>query len=93
MSTESVLVDTKAQGGGTSEELVNTEMIYNDNHNDQDNPDSGISSNGGHSDDLDTDTAGSDNIYHIILTTDGSRTTSTTEMQLNMKESTVGGSK
>uniref|UniRef100_A0A1B0G589 VWFC domain-containing protein n=1 Tax=Glossina morsitans morsitans TaxID=37546 RepID=A0A1B0G589_GLOMM len=91
VSTESVLVDTKAQGGGTSEELVNTEMIYNDNHNDQDNPDSGISSNSGHSDDLDTDTAGSDNIYHIILTTDGSRTTSTTEMQLNMKESTVGG--
>ncbi|KAL9877560.1 LOW QUALITY PROTEIN: uncharacterized protein ACN2A1_012658 [Glossina fuscipes fuscipes] len=92
VSTESVFVDTnKEQGGGTSEELVNAEVIYNDNHSDQDNLDSGLRSNGGHSDDLDTDAAGSDNIYHIILTTDGSRATSTTEMQLNMKESTVAG--
>ncbi|XP_073826712.1 uncharacterized protein [Musca autumnalis] len=65
-----------------SGEYSNAELIYGS----QSNPTtSGHQALHQSSAELDADTAGSDNIYHIILTTDGPRLTSTSENYLALK--------
>lgn len=68
--------------GYGSGEYPNSELIYSQAAQGQNAFNGGLQQS---SAELDPDTAGSDNIYHIILTTDGPRLTSTSENYLALK--------
>lgn len=86
ITTEGVAVVPAAAvfGGYGSGDYSNTELIYSQTANQgQASYNTGLQQQT--SAELDPDTAGSDNIYHIILTTDGPRLSSTTENYLALK--------
>lgn len=78
-------VPAQAYDGLGSGEYSNAELIYSGQSSLSASAQQSLSGLHQTSAELDADTAGSDNIYHIILTTDGPRLTTTSENYLALK--------